>query len=63
MMSVSPWISNGPSFSICFMPSSLTLPATFNLQPDTCPAGQELVRELTLNASGQLINHKAACTP
>ncbi len=44
-------------------PVGVPTPATFNLQPDTCPAGQELVRELTLNASGQLINHKAACTP
>jgi len=35
--------------------------ADFNLQPDTCPSGQELVRELKLNASGQMVNHREAC--
>ena len=44
-------------------PVGVPTPAMFNLRPDTCPGGQELVRELTLNASGQLVNHKAACDP
>lgn len=35
--------------------------ADFNLQPDTCPSGQELVRELTLNASGQMVNDREVC--
>lgn len=35
--------------------------ATFSLQPDTCPADQELVRNLAINASGQMVNRKEAC--
>ncbi|TWT20351.1 prepilin-type N-terminal cleavage/methylation domain-containing protein [Luteimonas marina] len=35
--------------------------ATFNLRPDTCPTGQELVRNLAINASGQMVNNKGAC--
>lgn len=34
---------------------------TFQLKPDTCPAGQELVRALAINISGQIVNQKGVC--
>lgn len=34
---------------------------TFSLQTDTCPAGQEMARTLTINASGQMVNHRETC--
>ena len=33
----------------------------FSLQPDTCPSGQELVRTLTINVSGQMVNQRGNC--
>lgn len=33
----------------------------FTLQPDTCPGGQELVRTLTINVSGQMVNQREEC--
>lgn len=33
----------------------------FSLQTDTCPSGQEMARTLTINASGQMVNHREAC--
>src|SRR5690606_32342836 len=33
----------------------------FSLEPDTCPTGQELVRTLTINVSGQMINQRGVC--
>ncbi|WP_202841289.1 GspH/FimT family pseudopilin [Luteimonas saliphila] len=35
--------------------------ADFNLQPDTCPEGQEMARSLKINASGQMVNHREVC--
>ena len=33
----------------------------FTLQPDACPSGQELVRTLTINVSGQMVNQREEC--
>lgn len=33
----------------------------FTMQPDTCPSGQEMVRTLTINASGQMVNQPGDC--
>lgn len=33
----------------------------FSLKPDTCPTGQELLRTLTINVSGQMVNQRGAC--
>lgn len=35
--------------------------ADFGLQPDTCPEGQEMARTLSINASGQMVNHREEC--
>ena len=41
--------------------AALETPLNMSLQPDTCPTGTQLVRNLGINASGQVTNHKETC--